>query len=125
MRMWMIPPYLMCDKHILGEHGEIHKHKHNFVKKHNMGGRLASPSQIDPVNMESRHDELVEEMIRRHMNHYSPFEQPDVSYLFNGDPYSYTIDINLKHNLNDLANRCEHCRERIMNSEYSIYLEEL
>jgi hypothetical protein len=25
MMMWMIDPVLLCRKHLLGEHGEIHK----------------------------------------------------------------------------------------------------
>lgn len=109
----MIDTKLMCDKHILGEHGEIHKHKHNFVKKHNMGGRLAFPSQISPREMQSRHDELVVEMIARGMNHKSDYEQPDVEYLFNDNPYSYECKIDIEHNLNDLANRCVECSKRI------------
>ncbi|MFW6247177.1 MAG: hypothetical protein ACOC22_03345 [bacterium] len=30
--MWGINPELLCKKHLLGEHGEIHKHRYNFVK---------------------------------------------------------------------------------------------
>lgn len=106
MRMWMVDPKLLCNKHLLGEHGEIHKHKHNFVKKHNMFGRLKSPSQIDPQAMEVRHNELAQEMLIRGMNHKSPYLQPDVSYLPKAN-----IDINF--NLKDLSNRCENCSKRI------------
>ena len=34
MRMWMVPPGEMCDKHLLGEHDELHKFLHNWVKQH-------------------------------------------------------------------------------------------
>lgn len=30
MRMWMIDPKLLCRKHLLGEHNEIHKHLPSF-----------------------------------------------------------------------------------------------
>jgi len=40
MRMWMVEPKLLCKKHLLGEHNEIHKHRHNFVKKHSVKGRI-------------------------------------------------------------------------------------
>lgn len=56
MRMWMVNPEYLCRQHLLGEH-------------------------IEPEAMKQRHDELAEEMIRRGMNHKSPYEMPDLSYL--------------------------------------------
>ena len=32
MRMWMISPEWLCRKHLIGEHGEIHKH-HSIAKR--------------------------------------------------------------------------------------------
>lgn len=101
MRMWMIDPKLLCRKHLLGEHGEIHKHKHNFEKKHNMTGRIG---QIFPSKMKSRHDKLVKEMRRRGYSHESPYEMPDISYL----PKFPKPNISL--NLKDLHNRCGECK---------------
>jgi Pyrimidine dimer DNA glycosylase len=109
MRMWMVDPKLMCDKHLLGEHGEIHKHKHNFEKKHKMDGRLTPIVQIEPESMESRHDELVKEMLARNFNHKSPFLQPDVSYLLENAGSKVDVD----HSIEDLSSRCEDCKKRI------------
>lgn len=109
MRMWMIDPVLLCREHLLGSHSEIHKHRHNFVKKHNMRGRLQAPAQIAPLEMESRHDELVKEMKRRDYNHNSPYSQPDVSYL--GKLLESKVD--LDYNIRDLMNRCPECKSRI------------
>ena len=103
MRMWMVDPVLLCRKHLLGEHGEIHKHRHNFVKKHRMNGRIG---QIEPINMEIRHNELALEMKRRGYNHKSPYTQPDVSYLPN-------MMVNKEEALNDVINRCEECKRRL------------
>lgn len=103
MRMWMIDPKKMCNQHILGEHSEIHKHRHNFVKKHKMEGRLKYPAQIDPALMEFRHNQLVKEMGSRGMSHKSPYTQPDISHL----PVVY---MDIEYNIDDLANRCEKCR---------------
>ena len=89
MRMWMIDPKLLCRKHLLGEHAEIHKHRHNFVKQHNITGRIYPIVQIEPENMKSRHDELAKEMIKRGYNHNSPYEQPDLDYLPNNQRYSF------------------------------------
>ena len=111
MRMWMIPPELLCRKHLAGEHGEIHKHRHNFVKQHNMSGRLYPIVQIEPANIQSRHDELAREMLKRGYKHESPFEQPDISYM--GEKAN--VKVNLSYNLKDLMNRCPDCKTRIEN----------
>lgn len=77
----MIPPKYLCRFHLLGEHGEIHKHRHCFVKKYKIDGRMEPIVQIEPVSMSLRHDELVREMIDRGYNHKSPYVLPDLSYL--------------------------------------------
>ena len=61
MRMWMLNPKFLCRKHLLGKHGELHKFKHNFEKKYNMSNRILL-NQIEPLSMETRHNELVEEI---------------------------------------------------------------
>lgn len=103
MRMWMVDPKLLCRKHLLGEHGEIHKHRHNFVKKYKMAGRMG---QIDPEQQQTRHDELAAEMLRRGYNHQSPYEQPDVSHL-------PEMRVDVEESLRELCRRCPDCKERI------------
>ena len=101
MRMWMVDPNILCRKHLLGEHGEIHKHRHNFVKKHRMEGRRG---QIEPKSMKSRHDALAKEMLKRGYKHESPYEMPDISYLAD-------MTVDKEESLNDLLNRCEECKK--------------
>lgn len=110
MRMWNINPKLLCRKHLLGEHGEIHKHRHNFVKQHRIDKRISPVVQIEPENMKKRHDELASEMIRRNYNHNSPYEQPDLSYLSSNERYAQ-IDTNIS--IIDLVLRCDECKDRI------------
>ena len=110
MRMWMIDPALLCTKHLLGEHGEIHKHRHNFVKKHSITGRITPIVAIEPANMLKRHDELAAEMLRRGHNHKSPYIQPDLS----GYPQNQVnANADLEFNLIDLMCRCEECLKNI------------
>lgn len=104
MRMWMIDPRILCRKHLLGEHGEIHKHRHNFVKKHRMEGRRG---QIEPKAMKKRHDELAKEMTNRGYNHKSPFIQPDTSHLPN-------MEVDKKESLSLLLERCSECKKRLL-----------
>lgn len=120
MRMWAIPAELLCKKHLIGEHGEIHKHKHNFVKKHSIKKRIFPIVQIEPNEMENRHNELALEMTKRGYNHNSPYELPDLSYLDDSERYAKA---NITISLIDLHERCVECSERINNSQYSKIIE--
>ena len=102
MRMWQIPPEFMCQKHILGEHYELHKHLHNFQKKHSITGRIKPVVQIEPSSMETRHNELA-----NYINHNSPYTQPDISYL-PIDEQKAKVDLNISYK--DLSDRCPECR---------------
>jgi len=111
MRMWMIDPKLLCQKHLLGEHGEIHKHRHNFVKQHSIAKRISPVVQIEPSAMQSRHNTLAQEMLRRGMNHQSPFVQPSIAYL----PIAEQLAVvDIQNSLNDLSNRCPACAKNIL-----------
>lgn len=109
MRMWMINPNILCKKHLIGEHGEIHKHRHNFVKQHSITGRIFPVVQIEPRSMLIRHDQLVKEMLRRGYNHNSPYKMPDISYL---SELVQNVKVDLNIALSDLLNRCNECRKR-------------
>lgn len=101
MRMWMIDPRRMCRKHLLGEHGEIHKHRHNFVKGHSIAGRRG---QIEPEAMQDRHDVLAAEMARRGFRHTSPYAQPDLAAY---DLAGFVVDRAASER--DLRGRCVEC----------------
>lgn len=109
MRMWMINPKLMCNKHLLGEHGELHKFLHNWQKKHKIDGRITG-NAIEPLSYKSRHDELAIEMLNRGMKHNSPLEQPDFSYL---PEEQRNYKVNKEQSLALLYDRCINCRELI------------
>jgi len=111
----MVDPKILCNKHLLGEHGEIHKHRHNFVKQHSITKRVSPVVQIQPSAMQSRHDELAVEMLRRNMNHKSPFKQPDISYLPTNER---SVVVDIQNSIKDLSNRCSECAKRINNMNY-------
>ena len=108
--MWMVEPELLCRKHLLGEHSEIHKHRHNFVKRHRVTGRIFPIVLIEPLSMQTRHDELAKEMLQRGYNHQSPYEQPNVEHLPE-EELNARVDIDVS--LNELKNRCSECKNRI------------
>jgi hypothetical protein len=103
--MWMCDPRILCRKHLLGEHGEIHKFRPSFVKGHSIKGRRG---QIEPLAMEERHDQLVAEMLRRGYNHNSPYEQPDLSHYSS----EYMFKVPRLPALFELIRRCDECKKR-------------
>lgn len=108
MRMWMIQTKYLCRKHLLGEHSELHKHKHNFEKGHSIAGRIHPVVTIEPHSMQIRHDEIVSEFKKRGYNHNSPYLQPDVSKY-----PDVKVDTNIS--INELSSRCPECTWRIRN----------
>ena len=74
MRIWDVDPALLCRKHLLGEHRELHglwnilvhgKVGYSFhPETRRWQGRLAA--------LHRRHEQLVEEMHRRGYEHASP-----------------------------------------------------
>ena len=74
MRVWDLPPYFLCDKHLSGEHREIHGIYNILTLGHK--GYSHHPEtkrwigKIDALVR--RHDMVVREMVRRGMNHKSP-----------------------------------------------------
>jgi hypothetical protein len=102
----MINPKILCWQHLNGEHNEIHKHKHNFEKKHSIKGRIYPEVQIEPANMKKRHDELAKEMLRRGKNHNSPYTMPDISYL---PEDQRNAKVNKVKVLVDQMNKCPEC----------------
>lgn len=101
----MVEVKLLCNRHLLGEHGEIHKHRHIFVKGYSVAGRIG---QIEPAAMGERHDALAAEMLRRGHRHESPYKQPD---LCGYDLAGFVVDRDLS--LRELSRRCDACGERI------------
>lgn len=107
MRMWMINPKMLCDKHLLGEYAEIFKHRHNFVKQHSIKGRIG---QIEPLQMSKRVEELRQEGLKRGFKMNAIYTMPNLNYLSNEEKNS-KVDINKS--INDLSIRCTKCNKLI------------
>ena len=77
MRIWDLPPSLLCRQHLLGEHRELHglwriliedrKGYARHPETRRWRGKLAA--------LYERHEALVEEMARREYRHASPLDQ--------------------------------------------------
>lgn len=77
MRVWDVSPKILCRKHLLGEHRELHavytilsqnkKGYRNHPETIRWEGKLAA--------LYARHDKLVKEMTRRGYVHASPLDK--------------------------------------------------
>lgn len=77
MRIWDLPPALLCSAHLLGEHRELHAIWTVITKKKKgysehpetkrWHGKLKAPYL--------RHEALTEEMTRRSYNHKTPLDE--------------------------------------------------
>jgi hypothetical protein len=101
MRMWMVDPKYMCDRHLLGEHVECHMFAGCLDKGKTLTGYL-NINLFDPSSLVKRHGELADEMLSRGFRHLSPLSG------HSGDP----SPIDAARSLNDLLNRCVRCRQR-------------
>lgn len=105
MRMWLVPPQVLCNEHLLGEHVELHMLVGSIQMGKSLRGfydnRLIDISQIVP-----RHERLVKEMKRRRMNHNSPLPKFSAEGLEGSS-------VDLSRNMRELGERCGTCRNRI------------
>ena len=99
--MWNIAPKRLCDKHLLGEHVEMHMFRSNVVRKKNISGYIKK-GLVEVHNIKKRHDELAKEMVKRGMNHNSPLKR------FKGKILG---KVDIAKNKKELIKRCSRCRK--------------
>lgn len=110
MRMWMVDPRIMCRKHLLGEHVEIHMLASSFNLGHNLN-KFYEKRLIEPLSLFERHDAIVEEIERRGWKHNSPMPRVDMSDV-NEQHIRTTVDI--QESYLELMRRCDDCQSLIM-----------
>jgi len=83
MRVWDIPPNYLCDKHLLGQHLEIHT-MHSVI----INGKKGYAKHPETMRWRGHEDELrgvheatAKEMITRGFNHKSPLAGSYVSQV--------------------------------------------
>lgn len=100
----MVDPRILCQRHLLGEHVELH-----MIAGAARKGRwatlegLAKAGLIETGALIVRHDEIAAEMLARKMNHQTPLEQSPDRLIGHVNP---TASLAL------LLSRCEACRQR-------------
>lgn len=108
MRMWMVNPAVMCRKHLLGEHVECHMLVGHLQRKKQIKNYIRL-NLLQPKSLRERHDQLAGEMTNRGMQHNSPLDDYDLSYL----PEEHrTYAVHAEESLTELLRRCPECRRR-------------
>lgn len=112
MRMWMVDPRHMCDKHLLGEHVELHMFVGAMNKGTSMKGFLDN-NLLEPGSLYARHELLVGEMLARGMRHQSPLGALHVAHASHYlRPAEFAVKIDREAAGRELFRRCEACRAR-------------
>lgn len=101
-RMWMVDPHILCRQHLLGEHKELHQLVGCLLRGRSLQGYVDS-GQIECRSISSRHEELVQEMLRRGYRHLSPLPE---------FPESDLGSVDREASLKELLRRCPTCRSR-------------
>lgn len=116
MRMWNVKPSIMCRKHLLGEHVELHMIVGSMQKGKNLDGFI-NKGLLETHNIIKRHNILVREMIKRGYSHKSPLTHTDLLTKNNIYMSSNTImkkgKINSSENYKELSRRCKECKKRM------------
>lgn len=110
MRMWMVDPKIMCNRHLLGEHVECHMFVGTILKNKSLQGYIDN-KLLFIGHLANRHQALVEEMIRRGFNHKSELLPFDSGYMEGRFYLEPTISI-IEYNQLDLWCRCKDCYQR-------------
>jgi hypothetical protein len=83
--MWLVDPKIMCRKHLLGEHVELHMFVGTIKKGTSIKGYVDN-HLVDTSLIKQRHEELVKEMERRGYKHKTPLEYVDSFNVGKIDP---------------------------------------
>ena len=112
MRMWMVDPKIMCQKHLCGMHVELHMFIGSMQKNVRMNGFINN-DLLEPLSIKEMHDKIASEMISRGYNHKSYLSNELVENSISRLNEEYLNHrINKELSLNELISRCDVCRSR-------------
>jgi hypothetical protein len=111
--MWMCDPEILCQKHLCGEHVEMHMFAGALKKRKKVSGYIKN-NCFEPRSLFMRHDELSKEMIKRGYNHKSCMREEETQNVCDLPTEEQYWEIDRKKSLMDLISRCPKCKERLM-----------
>jgi hypothetical protein len=112
-RMWMVDPQLLCRKHLLAEHNELHKVVGSLRLGRSIRGYLVKRI-LEPRSIRKRHAELVKELRRRGYQHLSPLPTFTITRL---SLEEREVVVCALQSANDLIHRCVECSQNFSREE--------
>lgn len=109
MRMWMVNPKIMCNKHLCGEHVELHMIVGTLKRGKSMDGYVLN-NLLEYSSIIERHKEISNEMINRNFNHNSILINDYEDKV--KDEFIRNSKVNNNNSLKELLIRCEKCKQR-------------
>lgn len=108
----MVPASLMCRRHLLGEHVEIHMLLGTLLKGRSIAGFL-DKGLLEPVSLKQRHDLLAVEMEARGYRHGSPISSAEFkAALASLDDKELAVKVDPGKSRMELYSRCAECENR-------------
>lgn len=105
--MWMVEPKMMCRKHLLGEHVELHMLASNIEAGRELDGYIVR-GLVEIDRIPERHEELVIEMTKRGYKHSSPL------FFDTWMAQQYMVGkVDDVENRKELMKRCDECKKRV------------
>ena len=102
--MWMVDPKIMCQKHLCGEHVELHMLVGHLQRGRRIDGYVKN-NCAQPRSINVRHKALAKEMERRGYRHASPLQSgPWLEHK--------AVRVDAVAALAELVRRCPECRAR-------------
>lgn len=111
MRMWMVDPKILCRQHLFGEHLECHMFLGTLKKGNSIKGYLRN-NLLEPKSLLTRHNQLVNEILKRGYNHHSPMEEQESEYLDHLSKEELNTKIDVSKAFSELLSRCERCQTK-------------
>lgn len=105
MRMWMINPEALCDKHLMIEHFDLHSLS-LVLREHMCLHELIALNAMEAHSIVSRHAEVASELHRRHMEHSTPLPELALEGL---PPRILNYSIDVERSRYDLIVGCADC----------------
>ena len=114
MRMWLCDPKILCQKHLCGEHVEMHMFLGSLKKSKKIDGYLNN-NLFEPRTLFQRHEDLKNEMIERGYNHKSEMCEEECDCVLDLPTEKQYWEVDRAKALEDLLSRCPECRSRHSN----------
>ncbi|MCF8019837.1 MAG: pyrimidine dimer DNA glycosylase/endonuclease V [Vallitaleaceae bacterium] len=111
MRMWLCDPKILCQKHLCGEHVEMHMFLGSLKKGKKIDGFLKN-NLFEPRTLAQRHEVLKKEMIGRGYNHNSDMCEEECECVLDLPMEKQYWEVDRKKALRDLLDRCPECSKR-------------